>query len=146
MVKFIIPIEPKPQKRPRFSRWSGAYEDGDMMAWRKQVTDYVKNNYEGPYFDDGLKVDVTFYLKAPELVSKKPSERARDKTKQKYQDYINEHLYVPKKPDLDNLEKAVYDSISKSEVVWTDDNIIVEHTTRKLYSPNPRIEVKINEL
>ncbi|MDT1832392.1 RusA family crossover junction endodeoxyribonuclease, partial [Acinetobacter baumannii] len=28
----------------------------------------------------------------------------------------------------------------------TDDNIIVEHTTRKLYSPNPRIEVKINEL
>ncbi|HHM0059884.1 TPA: RusA family crossover junction endodeoxyribonuclease, partial [Streptococcus pyogenes] len=31
-------------------------------------------------------------------------------------------------------------------VVWTDDNIIVEHTTRKLYSPNPRIEVKINEL
>ncbi|MEN4374421.1 RusA family crossover junction endodeoxyribonuclease, partial [Streptococcus pyogenes] len=101
MVKFIIPIEPKPQKRPRFSRWSGAYEDGDMMAWRKQVTDYVKNNYEGPYFDDGLKVDVTFYLKAPELVSKKPSERARDKTKQKYQDYINELLYVPKKPDLD---------------------------------------------
>ncbi|HEQ1500001.1 TPA: RusA family crossover junction endodeoxyribonuclease, partial [Streptococcus pyogenes] len=69
-----------------------------------------------------------------------------DKTKQKYQDYINELLYVPKKPDLDNLEKAVYDSISKSEVVWTDDNIIVEHTTRKLYSPNPRIEVKINEL
>lgn len=53
---------------------------------------------------------------------------------------------MPKKPDLDNLEKAVYDSISKSEVVWTDDNIIVEHTTRKLYSPNPRIEVKINEL
>ncbi|HEP4833076.1 TPA: RusA family crossover junction endodeoxyribonuclease, partial [Streptococcus pyogenes] len=88
MVKFTIPIEPKPQKRPRFSRWSGAYEDKDMMAWRKQVTDYVKNNYEGPYFDDGLKVDVTFYLKAPELVSKKPSERARDKTKQKYQDYI----------------------------------------------------------
>lgn len=83
MVKFTIPIEPKPQKRPRFSRWSGAYEDKDMMVWRKQVTDYVKNNYDGPYFDDSIKNDVTFYLKAPKLMSKKPSERARDKTKQK---------------------------------------------------------------
>lgn len=146
MVKFTIPIEPKPQKRPRFSRWSGAYEDKDMMAWRKQVTDYVKNNYDGPYFDDSIKNDVTFYLKAPKLMSKKPSERAMDKTKQKYQDYINERLYVPNKPDLDNLEKALYDSISKAEIVWIDDNIIVEHTTRKIYSPNPRIEVEIKEL
>lgn len=63
-----------------------------------------------------------------------------------YQDYINERLYVPNKPDLDNLEKALYDSISKAEIVWIDDNIIVEHATRKIYSPNPRIEVEIKEL
>lgn len=73
MVKFIIPIEPKPQKRPRFSRWSGAYEDKDMMVWRKQVTDYVKNNYDGVYFDDNVKVDVTFYLKAPECLKNRQS-------------------------------------------------------------------------
>ena len=48
--------------------------------------------------------------------------------------------------NLDNLEKAVYDSISKAGVVWTDDNIIVEHTTRKVYSPRPRIEVGVEEI
>ena len=48
--------------------------------------------------------------------------------------------------NLDNLEKAAYDSISKSEVVWCDDCLVVEHTTRKLYSPNPRIEIEIEEI
>ena len=50
------------------------------------------------------------------------------------------------KPDLDNLEKAVYESISKAGVVWVDDNIIVEHTTRKVYSPRPRIEIEVEKI
>ena len=68
-----------------------------------------------------------------------------DKVHQLLKAVYCERIYVDKKPDLDNLEKAVYDSISKAGVVWTDDNIIVEHTTRKLYSPRPRIEIEVEE-
>lgn len=148
-MRLILPIDPKAQSRPRAGirgRHATIYEDGKMMKWRKRCTDLVKEIYDGPYFDGPIKVDMTFYMLAPKSISEPPKPRAKSKKIRQYDDFINERIYVDKKPDLDNLEKAVYDSISKAEVVWTDDNIIVEHTTRKVYSPRPRIEIEIKEI
>ncbi len=145
-MKFEIPIEPKPQSRPRASvrgKHATVYEDGKMSAWRKKCTELVRQLYDGPYFDEAIKVDMTFYISAPKSISEQPKPKSKTKKTRQYDDFINERIFVDKKPDLDNLEKAVYDSISKSEVVWCDDCLVVEHTTRKLYSPNPRIEVNI---
>ncbi len=122
------------------------YEDSKMMKWRKQVTDYIKENYDGRYFDGAICVKVTFYMRAPKNVSKKPSKRAKDKAKQLYSKYISRLLWHVKKPDLDNLIKSLFDSISKSEIVWSDDNIVCDLRARKLYSPNPRIEIEIEEI
>ena len=122
------------------------YEDPKMMKWRKQVTDYIKENYDGRYFAGAVRVEVTFYMKAPQSVSKKPSERAKNKAKQLYSKYISERLWHIKKADVDNLVKSLFDSISKSEIVWSDDNIVCDLRARKLYSPNPRIEIEIEEL
>ena len=122
------------------------YEDPKMMKWRKQVTDYIKENYDGRYFDGAVRVEVTFYMKAPQNVSKRPSERAKYKAKQLYSKYISRLLWHVKKPDLDNLIKSLFDSISKSEIVWSDDNIVCDLRAKKLYSPNPRIEIEIEEL
>ena len=122
------------------------YEDPKMMRWRKQVTDYIKENYDGRYFDGAVRVEVTFYMKAPQNVAKKPSERAKYKAKQLYSKYISRLLWHVKKPDLDNLIKSLFDSISKSEIVWSDDNIVCDLRAKKLYSPNPRIEIEIEEL
>ncbi len=148
-MKFTIPIEPKPQSRPRATirgRHATVYEDGKMLAWRKKVTEYIFGYYDGDYFDDAIKVNVTFYMTAPKNMSEPPKPKSRDKKKKEYQDFVCEKIFCPKKPDLDNLEKALYDSISKSDVVWIDDNLIVEHTTRKIYSPSPRIEIEITEV
>lgn len=122
------------------------YEDSKMMKWRKQVTDYIKENYDGRYFDGAIRVEVTFYMKAPQNVSKNPSERAKDKAKQLYSKYISERLWHIKKADVDNLVKSLFDSISKSEIVWSDDNIVCDLRAKKLYSPNPRIEIEIEEI
>lgn len=122
------------------------YEDSKMMKWRKQVTDYIKENYDGRYFDGAIRVKVTFYMRAPQNVSKKPSERSKDKAKQLYSKYISERLWHVKKADVDNLVKSLFDSISKSEIVWSDDNIVCDLRARKLYSPNPRIEIEIEEI
>lgn len=148
-MKLVLNIEPKPQSRPKATRrgkHAGVYEVPEMMRWRKRCTELVKQVYSGPYFDSAIKVDMTFFLQAPKSMSEPLKPRSKDKKKKEYEDFINERIPVDKKPDLDNLEKAVYDSISKAEIVWTDDNIIVEHTTRKLYSPNPRIELIIEEV
>ncbi|MHC3578843.1 RusA family crossover junction endodeoxyribonuclease, partial [Streptococcus suis] len=127
-MKFEIPIEPKPQSRPRAAMRGGratVYEDGKMVAWRKKCTEFVRQNYDGPYFDGAIKVEATFYMSAPKSMSEPPKPKSKTKKVQQYDNFINERIYVDKKPDLDNLEKAVYDSISKAGCVWTDDNIIV---------------------
>ncbi|WFA75682.1 RusA family crossover junction endodeoxyribonuclease [Streptococcus suis] len=147
-MKFEIPIEPKPQSRPRAGRRFGrtkVYEDDKMTAWRDKCTALVAQLYDGPYFDGPIKIDMTFYMPAPKSISEPPKPRSKAKKVQEYDDFVNERIYVDKKPDLDNLEKAVYDSISKAGNVWTDDNIIVEHTTRKLYSPRSRIEIEVEK-
>ncbi|HEM4599674.1 TPA: RusA family crossover junction endodeoxyribonuclease, partial [Streptococcus suis] len=126
-MKFEIPIEPKPQSRPRAAMRGGratVYEDGKMVAWRKKCTEFVRQNYDGPYFDGAIKVEATFYMSAPKSMSEPPKPKSKTKKVQQYDNFINERIYVDKKPDLDNLEKAVYDSISKAGCVWTDDNII----------------------
>ena len=122
------------------------YEDSKMVAWRNSCTLLVKQLYDGPCFDGPIKVDMTFYMPAPKAMSEPPKPRSKAKKLKQYDYFVNERIYVDKKPDLDNLEKAVYDSISKAGVVWTDDNIIVEHTTRKVYSPRPRIEIEVEEI
>ena len=139
---FLIPFEPKPQSRPRSGKF-GVYEVPEMARWRKKVTDFVKQNYDGDFYDLPIRLDVTFYMKAPKKMAEPPKPRSRQKKKDEYARFIAEKIPHDKKIDLDNLEKSVYDSISKSEIVWKDDCLIVEHTTRKLYSPNPRIEVNI---
>lgn len=143
--KLIIPIEPKPQSRPRFSKW-GTYEDPKMLKWRKEVTNYIKENYDGDYFDGAVSVNVTFYMKAPLAISKEPSKRAKLPTLKKYQNFVRELIWHDKKIDIDNLMKSVFDSISKSEVVWKDDGLVSEVHARKLYSPNPRIEMEIKQI
>ena len=142
---FLIPFEPKPQSRPRSGKF-GVYEVPEMARWRKKVTDFVKQNYDGDFYDLPIRLDVTFYMKAPKKMAEPPKPRSRQKKKDEYARFIAEKIPYDKKIDLDNLEKSVYDSISKSEIVWKDDCLIVEHTTRKLYSPNPRIEIEIEEL
>nr|DAN72271.1 MAG TPA: Endodeoxyribonuclease RusA [Caudoviricetes sp.] len=38
-MKMILNIEPKPQTRPRFSKF-GTYEDPKMKAWRRHENDF----------------------------------------------------------------------------------------------------------
>lgn len=67
---------------------------------------------------------------------------------------MSETLWHAKTPDVDNLVKPLFDSISKAGynkvdkkgIVWTDDSIVCELSARKKYSPNPRIEFEIKEL
>ena len=73
-MKITLNIEPKPQTRPRFSKF-GTYEDPKMKAWRRQCSQLIEQEYDGQFFDGPIMVDVTFYMKAPLSVSKSPRQK-----------------------------------------------------------------------
>ena len=64
--------------------------------------------------------------------------------KKNHQALLDETIPVDKKPDLDNYEKALYDSMSG--IVFQDDGRIALHDVGKFYSLNPRIEVELEEI
>lgn len=135
-MKLVLNIEPKPQSRPRFARrgnFTTTYEDKDMKAWRNQCRLLIANLYMGqPILEGALRARVRFYIKPPQYISK---------VKKNQQALLDEIIPVGKKPDVDNYEKALYDSMSG--LVFQDDGQIALHDVGKFYSLNPRIEVEM---
>ena len=138
-MKLTLNIEPKPQARPRFARrgnFTTTYEDKDMKSWRNNCQLLIANQYMGqPILEGALRAKVRFYIKPPQYISK---------VKKNQQALLDEVMPVDKKPDIDNYEKALYDSMSG--IVFKDDGQIAMHDVGKFYSLNPRIEVEIEEI
>lgn len=137
-MKLVLNIEPKPQSRPRFARrgnFTTTYEDKDMKTWRDHCQLLIARQHAGKSMLEGaLKTKVRFYIKPPQYISK---------VKKNQQALLDEVIPVDKKPDIDNYEKALYDSMSG--IVFKDDGQIAMHDVGKFYSLNPRIEVEIEK-
>lgn len=135
-MKLTLNIEPKPQSRPRFTRQGRTYDDPKMKAWRNHCQLLVANQYMGKDMLEGaLRVKARFYIKPPQYLSK---------VKKYHQALLDEVIPVDKKSDIDNYEKALYDSMSG--IVFKDDGQIALHDVGKFYSLNPRIEIEIEEM
>lgn len=130
MFKLVFDIEPVPASRPRVTRW-GVYYQKTYEQFRNDMKNLMLQIKKTLYAEP-LKLDVTFFIKIPTSLSKKKRDGLNGK-------------YCVSKMDLDNLEKAIYDSMNGH--VYVDDKQIVEHTTRKIWvKDNPRIEVIIKTL
>lgn len=104
-----------------------------MKSWRNQCQLLIANQYMGqPVLEGALRARVRFYIKPPQYISK---------VKKNQQALLDEIIPVGKKPDIDNYEKALYDSMSG--IVFQDDGQIALHDVGKFYSFNPRIEVEM---
>lgn len=106
----------------------------------------VKSLWQAEKLEGAIEVDVTFYLKAPQTISKKPTPRAKVNTWERYKKFIAEIIWHAKRPDLDNYIKALLDSIGDAGCVWNDDGQVCSIHAKKVYSPNPRIEIDIREV
>lgn len=130
MFKLVFDIEPVPASRPRVTRW-GVYYQKTYEQFRNDMKNLMLQIKKTLYAEP-LKLDVTFFIKIPTSLSKIKRDRLNGE-------------YCISKMDLDNLEKAIYDSMNGH--VYVDDKQIVEHTTRKIWvKDNPRIEVIIKTL
>ena len=129
--------EPKPQPRHRHykrGKFTGTYDPA--KEGKETFLFLVLEHAPAKPLDEPLRVDINFYFPRPKAHygtgrnagKLKPSAPAR-------------HIV---KPDIDNLQKWVYDSMNK--VFWRDDSIICECRVRKLYDDMPRTEIIISPL
>ena len=129
MHKIIFKIEPVPASRARVTK-NGTFYQEPYEQFRKDMARLLMGKLI--LYSEPLRLDVTFFRLIPKSYGKKRRDEMDGK-------------YIVVRPDLDNYEKALYDSMNG--VIYIDDSQIVEHTTRKIWvKDDPRIEVTIERL
>lgn len=133
-VQFLVPGEPVGKGRPRIGRVGGH---------ARMFTPQKTASYEGlialagteamagrTLLEGAVMVEMRIVLAIPQSMSKKRKAQA-----------IAGELFPTKKPDMDNVIKAIYDGLNG--VVWKDDVQVVDAFVRKRYGEVPGVHVRI---
>lgn len=133
-VAFVVPGEPVGKGRPRI---------GKLGNHARMFTPAKTANYEGliahagqqamagrQLLDGPVMVEMHIGLSIPQSMSKKRKALA-----------IAGQIFPTKKPDMDNVIKAIYDGLNG--VVWRDDVQVVDAHVRKRYVETPGVQVRI---
>lgn len=129
---------PKAQARPRFFRSKTGY-----MGTYSPKTDWFNIVYnqtlqqketilKGQQLTGALRIELFFCMPIPKSVSQK----------KRYEMYSK---YMAKKPDIDNLIKAVLDAINYTNL-WEDDSHIAHIEAKKVYVTEPGCRIVITEI
>lgn len=135
-MRIVVDGNPIAKKRPRFVRrgkFVSTYNPQETEEGRFLLL--AKGQISGP-LQGPLRVDCIFYMPRPKShygTGKKAGVLKQDAP-----------LYHTKKPDIDNLQKTVYDCLNG--FAWSDDSIICISESKKLYSDRPRTEIVIMEV
>ena len=138
LIKFTIPAVPVAQPRQRHSVVCGHVRNytpskHPVNAFKATVAWCARAAYSGPIIDGPIGVYLNFvFPRTKNMIWKtKPMPR----------------VWIPKRPDDDNLEKSVWDALSG--VAWRDDCLICRNLTEKCYASGneqPHVEVIIHTL
>lgn len=134
MIQFTIPGNPVGKGRPRVSRRGGharlytpektaSYESRVAVAGHIAMGDCA-------VIEGAVSVVLAITVPIPASWSKKKQAQAMAGV-----------LLPTTKPDIDNVEKAIFDGLNG--VVWKDDVQVVEVTKRKRYGETPGVLVAI---
>ena len=118
-MKFTVPGDPKPQGRPRFFRrgaFVGTYDPKDSASFKQKVGFYAVE--AGMTLSDGpLALSAKFYIKRPKNRCRSKDDRGA--------------IVCSKRPDLDNLVKAILDGLNG--IAFKDDGQVCVMELRKFY-------------
>lgn len=132
---FEVPGEPRGKGRPRFSKTGHTYTDSETRAYEKKIVAYYRKAFGAFRWQDAavLEIDVTAYYPIPKSATK-TAKAAMQAMATK----------PTKKPDLDNVIKAVLDALNG--VAYKDDSQVVRIEACKEYSDSPRLEIQIKDV
>ena len=130
---FEIMTEPQGKERPRFSGRGGKiYTPPKTVAFEMKVISAFREQCGDTYFEQGVPVKATICAgyKVPASASNK-----------KKGDMTNGFIRPTKKPDTDNIAKAVLDALNG--VAYYDDSQVVDLRVLKVYREKPKIMVTL---
>ena len=127
-IEFFIAGIPKAQPRVKAyvrGGHAGVYTPDSAETWKQEVRRQAVANAPESLIGGVVRVDLDFYLPRPKT-------------------HLDRHgvpkpkspVWHCKKPDLDNLIKAVTDAITDTQRIWLDDSQICEITATKTYAIN----------
>lgn len=123
-INFFVSGIPKGQSRPRF------FKRGNFVGAYSPKTDFyilcyneaLKNKPQQP-ISEPIELKLTFQMPRPKSLKKGT-------------------IYHTKRPDLDNLIKAVLDALTQAGM-WADDNLIYNMQANKIYSDKTGVMIEI---
>lgn len=137
---FTIPGKPRGKARartfynPKTKGMSSMTPEKTVLYENLIATCYLQEAGDERFSDDAyLKVRIQAFYEIP-----------KSSTKTKKAAMAAGEILPDKKPDIDNIAKAVLDALN--EVAYRDDTQVVELQMRKKYSDRPRLEICIEEL
>ena len=136
MITFIVPGPPVGKGRPKFFRrgnFTGTYTPEKTTNYDSLVKTAYRLIHCGNPSEEAIKVHIAAYFPIPASAPKHFKIEASTEEKP-----------VVKKPDADNIIKIVLDALN--QIAWRDDSQVFDVQCVKLYSQNPRVVVKIEEV
>ena len=129
-----IPITPVPKARPRFTRYGHTYTPKKTADYEKAIAEYWRQATHNFQYDrkQALIVNLVFGMPIPKSTSKSKTELMANGT-----------IRPTKKPDVDNLAKAVMDGLNG--VAWADDSQVVRVSIYKEYAKEPYVYIYVHD-
>lgn len=132
-----VHADPVPQPRPRATVTAGRariYNPATAKPFKQKIMNMFIQNKD--YYPQGIavRVRIDYYFKRPASLK-----RAGDPS---------DPIAHAKKPDIDNLNKAVLDALSEAGI-WHDDRQVADLHARKFYSGKqgtPMVIITIEEV
>jgi len=128
-ISFFIPGISVPQGRPRVfvNQNTGrpvVYDPKKSKDWKGIVSWHARQNWTGEILQGPIEMALVFHLQRPKSLPKK----------------VRFHM---KRPDLDNLTKAVKDGMKG--IIYRDDSQVILMHLGKRYGNTPGVSVRIRE-
>ena len=134
MYEFEVPGKITGKARPRVNTLTGrAYTPGNTKDYEMLIKQYFKVKYPRYETLEGrIKVSIIAYFSIPKATKKSD-----------INEMLDNNISPTKKPDIDNIVKAVLDSMNK--FAFKDDNQITKLEVEKKYALEDKIYIKIEE-
>ena len=132
--KFEVPGKIVGKERPRVNTNTlTVYTPNKTKDYENLILQYFQINNPGCIMLEGrIGIEIVAYLKIPKATTKVEKEKM-----------LKGEISPTKKPDIDNIVKAILDSMNK--FAFKDDNQITKIEVEKKYALEDKLYVKIEE-
>lgn len=124
---------PVAKGRPRFTKNGHAYTPKETAEYENLIRQCWITAHGKSIYPRYIDMALDFYMPIPKSMSKADKEKA-----------LLGELRPDKKPDIDNLIKAVQDALN--ETAYWDDKQIVRLRADKWYATEGRVEITLREM